>query len=219
MLENNDPANTRTVILQQARQLFLSQGYHKTTMRTIAETAGISTGPLYFHFRNKAEVFFHICSEAFDYLIAEFRQAAQGEIHAALRLRNIYNAYKAFFYREPQLFEIMHLATNSMGGIDLPQSLAETLNAKFEELVRIMEGIIREGISRQELRAVDPCRLALYLYSVAEGVFLANRAGVLQRFRVSLDEMIETAIAVIGAGMIEGQSEYAPEREEDILPE
>lgn len=52
MTEKNNSANTHALILQQARALFLSQGYHNTTMRTIAEAAGISTGPLYFHFRN-----------------------------------------------------------------------------------------------------------------------------------------------------------------------
>ncbi len=217
MTETNDSVNTRTVILGKARALFLLLGYHKTTMRNIAEAAGISTGPLYFHFRNKAEVFFHICSEAFDYLIAEFRKAAGDESHAALRLRAIYYAYKLFYYREPQLFEIMHLATNPMGGIDLPQTLKETLNQKFKELVRIMEGVIQEGTSRQELRAVDPCRLALYLYSAAEGVFLANRTGVLQQFEVSLDEMIETAIDLIGVGMIELSGENSSEQKKNPI--
>src|SRR6266511_391359 len=135
MAENIDFVDTRAVILKQARALFLSQGYHKTTMRTIAETAGISTGPLYFHFRNKAEVFFHICSDAFDYLIADFRRAAGDAGHAGQRLRNIYYAYKSFYYQEPQLFAIMHLATNPMGGVDLPQPLEETLNKKSKELI------------------------------------------------------------------------------------
>jgi AcrR family transcriptional regulator len=201
--DNTDQINTRAVILERARELFLSQGYHKTTMRTIADVAGISTGPLYFYFRNKAEVFFHICNEAFDYLIEDFHRVASEDNHAGLRLRNIYNAYRAFYYQEPQLFEIMHLSTNPMLGIDLPQALQETLNQKSQELVKIMEGVIQEGIIRQELRPVDPCKLALYLYSAAEGIFLSSRMNILQRCDVSLDEMIDVAIEVIGIGMID----------------
>ncbi len=213
-MEQIDSINTRSVILEQARELFLSLGYHKTTMRTIADAAGISTGPLYFHFRNKAEVLVYICREAFDYLLADFRRAAASNSHAGLRLRDIYYAYKSFYYREPQLFEIMHLAVNPLGGIDLPQPLKETLYQKSRELVRIMEEVIREGVSRREIRPVDPCRLALYLYSVAEGVFLASRTGVLERCQVSLDEMIETAIGLIGAGMIDFPAGCRTEREE-----
>ncbi|XFO68221.1 hypothetical protein SPSIL_044410 [Sporomusa silvacetica DSM 10669] len=208
MKDSTDQINTRAVILERARELFLSLGYHKTTMRTIAEATGISTGPLYFYFNNKAEVFFHICSEAFDYLIDDFRQAAAHDSHAGLRLRDIYYAYKAFYYQEPQLFEIMHLATNAMAGIGLPQPLEETLKQKSQEVVKIMEGVIQEGISRQELRPVDPCRLALYLYSVAEGIFLSNRTGILQRCEVGLDEMIDTAINLIGLGMIDVGGEF-----------
>ena len=203
MAENIEAINTRAVILERARYLFLSLGYHKTTMRSIADAAGISTGPLYFYFHNKAEVLFHICSEAFDYLIKDFRQVADGDDHAGLRLRNIYYAYKAFYYREPQLFEIMHLATNPMTGIGLPTSLEEILQQKSRDLVTVMEGVIQEGISRQELRPIDPCRLALYLYSVAEGVFLSHNMGILQQCHISLDEMIDTAIDLVGLSMVE----------------
>lgn len=203
MTENDDSQNTRKIILERARELFLSLGYHKTTMRAIAEAAGLSTGPLYFHFHNKAEVFFQICSEAFDCLIADIHRVAKKNGHAALRLRDIYYSYKSFYYQEPQLFEIMHLATNPMAGIDLPQPLAETLSEKLQVLVQIMEDIIREGISRHELRPIAPRQLALYLYSVAEGVFFSSRSGILQQSEVSLDEMIETAIDLIGLGMID----------------
>ncbi|MBP2649929.1 MAG: TetR family transcriptional regulator [Firmicutes bacterium] len=202
MTDNIEQTNTRAVILEQARQLFLSLGYNKTTMRMIADAAGISTGPLYFYFNSKAEVFFYICSEAFDRLIDDFRQAAENDGHAGVRLRDIYYAYKSFYYREPQLFEIMHLATNPMNGIGLPQPLEETLNRKSEDMVKVMEKVIQEGISRQEIRPVDPCRLALYLYSVAEGVFLSNSRGILQQCDISLDEMIDTAIDLVGLGMI-----------------
>ncbi|SMC89920.1 TetR/AcrR family transcriptional regulator [Sporomusa malonica] len=207
MTDNTNQINTRTMILEKARHLFLSLGYHKTTMRNIADVAGISTGPLYFYFQNKAEVFFHICNEAFDYLIVDFRRVASDDSHAGLRLRNIYYSYKTFYYQEPQLFEIMHLPTNPMLGIDLPQTLEETLKQKSQELVKIMEGVIQEGIIRQELRPVDPCKLALYLYSVAEGIFLSSRLSILQQCNVSLDEMIDTAIELIGVGMIEFRAE------------
>ena len=130
MTETNQPADTRAVILKKDRELFLALGYHKTTMRNIAEAAGISTGPLYFYFRNKTEVFFHICDESFDYLIAALRRAAGGNDRAGLRLRAVYYGYKDFYYQEPQRFEIMHLAINPMSGIDLPPALAARLKEK-----------------------------------------------------------------------------------------
>jgi len=206
MVTTADQPDTRAVILAKARELFLVQGYHKTSMRGIAQAAGISTGPLYFHFQNKAEVFFHICCEAFDMLLADFRREAAGEEHAGWRLRNMYQAYQEFYYREPQLFEIMHLPADPSAGIDLPEKLQHTLKQKSLEMVQIMVLVIREGVSRSELRPVDPRKLALYLHSVAEGVFLSNRTGMFELCGVSLEEMITTAIELIGLGMIDRRS-------------
>ena len=203
MIDKLDQADTRSAILVQARELFLTLGYHKTTMRNIAEAAGISTGPLYFHFRDKAEVFYYICSEAFDCLWADFRRISREGAAADERLRSIFLAYKAFYFREPQLFAMMHLATDPLSGIGLPDSLAEALLQKGMALVKIMEELIREGISRQELRPVDPAKLAVYLYSVAEGIFVSNRMGVLARQNIGVDEMIDAAIELVGIGMID----------------
>ncbi len=208
-MTDTNQTDTRTIILEKARHLFLSLGYHKTTMRKIADVAGISTGPLYFYFANKAEVFFHICNEAFDYLIEDFRRAASNDNHAGQRLRDMYYAYKAFYYQEPQLFEIMHLPTNLLSEIELPPLLKQTLHQKKQEMVTIMVTVIQEGIAQQELRPVDPYKLALYLYSVAEGIFLSSRTNVLQHYNVNLDEMIDTAIELIGIGMVELHGEVS----------
>ena len=202
MQDRMGQADTRGVILTKARQLFLTLGYHKTTMRNIAETAGISTGPLYFHFRDKAEVFYYICNEAFERLEADFAFASHEAKPAGERLRNIFLAYKAFYYREPQLFAMMHLATDPMSGIDLPAPLAESLLHKGLGLVKNMETLIREGIARQELRSVDPAKLAVYLFSVAEGIFVSQRMGILKQQEIGVDEMIDAAIELIEVGMI-----------------
>ena len=202
MQDKVEQPDTRGVILTKARQLFLTLGYHKTTMRNIAEMAGISTGPLYFHFRDKAEVFYYICNEAFERLEADFSRATKEGKHAGERLRDIFLAYKAFYYREPQLFAMMHMATDPMSGVNLPAPLAEALLQKGLGLVKNMEALIREGIDRQELRPVDPAKLAVYLFSVAEGIFVSQRMGILKQQEIGVDEMIDAAIELIEVGMI-----------------
>ena len=48
---------TRDQIIQVARQLFVQQGYHGTSMRQIARQAGIALGGVYNHFSSKEDVF------------------------------------------------------------------------------------------------------------------------------------------------------------------
>jgi AcrR family transcriptional regulator len=47
---------TRTLILETAVQLFLERGYEETTMRAIAERAGMALGSAYYYFRSKEQL-------------------------------------------------------------------------------------------------------------------------------------------------------------------
>ncbi len=47
----------RTQIVQAAYRLFISQGYHGTSMRQIAQSAGLALGGIYNHFDSKEAIF------------------------------------------------------------------------------------------------------------------------------------------------------------------
>ncbi len=49
--------DSREKILEQARQLFASQGYRGLSMRQIAEVVGISKAGIYYHFKDKEDLF------------------------------------------------------------------------------------------------------------------------------------------------------------------
>jgi AcrR family transcriptional regulator len=48
---------TRLAILQAAHDLFITQGYHGTSMRQVAQAAHLALGGLYNHFSSKEQVF------------------------------------------------------------------------------------------------------------------------------------------------------------------
>jgi AcrR family transcriptional regulator len=48
--------DTRTEILEVARELFSDQGYDATSLREIAERVGITKAALYYHFKSKDEI-------------------------------------------------------------------------------------------------------------------------------------------------------------------
>lgn len=61
-----DKLNTSTIsdieknILNISTQLFLNQGYDKTTIRQIADASGIGRGHLYYYFRKKEDILIYI---------------------------------------------------------------------------------------------------------------------------------------------------------------
>ena len=101
------------------------------------------------------------------------------------------------------MFEILKLVTHPLGGIKLPAEMAAALGQKSRGMFEVMADIIRTGIARREIRPVDPKALALSLYSMAEGILMSDQSGLLANCGLSLAETIETAMDVLGLGMIE----------------
>jgi TetR/AcrR family transcriptional regulator, acrAB operon repressor len=52
-----DAEITRKQIINAAREVFLSKGVSKTTLELIASRAGVTRGAVYWHFKNKTELF------------------------------------------------------------------------------------------------------------------------------------------------------------------
>lgn len=94
------PEQTRQQIITAAHRLFISQGFHGTSMRQIARQAGTALGGIYNHFSGKEDVFravlfaYHPYKEVVPALLhaegdslEEFMRAAVGRMMAALDRR------------------------------------------------------------------------------------------------------------------------------------
>jgi AcrR family transcriptional regulator len=60
-------AQTRAQLIDTARQMFFTDGYHPTSLEKVADAAGYSKGAVYSNFRNKDE----LCTAVLDELRAE----------------------------------------------------------------------------------------------------------------------------------------------------
>jgi AcrR family transcriptional regulator len=73
---------TRAVIVEAALRLFREHGYERTTMRAIADAAGVSVGNAYYYFRSKEE----LVQGFYDQLAADHAAAAAGPLAASTDL-------------------------------------------------------------------------------------------------------------------------------------
>lgn len=71
---------TRQRILQAAARLFVTEGWHKTTTRDIAQGAGIATGTLFNYFPTKEAIVAALMAEALEHAAEEFHTGrAEGD--------------------------------------------------------------------------------------------------------------------------------------------
>ena len=62
-----ETADSRAAILDAAKLLFMQEGFRGISMRQIAEAVGVTKAALYYHFKDKEELFVAIVEE---YLVA-----------------------------------------------------------------------------------------------------------------------------------------------------
>jgi AcrR family transcriptional regulator len=78
---------TRQQIMEAAIDLFNTQGYHGTSMRQIAETAGIALGGIYNHFPSKEDIYSAVVLEyhPVNYILPRLEQIEEQTIEQSVR--------------------------------------------------------------------------------------------------------------------------------------
>jgi AcrR family transcriptional regulator len=111
-------AETREIIFQAARKVFSEKGYHKAQIADIVKEAGISTGSIYAHFKDKRDLFEQITRENLEVLRITLKELSQttrpGDVRE--RVMNWKPAYVAFFdYVEAHPEQILLVVRGGFG--------------------------------------------------------------------------------------------------------
>jgi AcrR family transcriptional regulator len=111
-------AETREIIIQAGRKIFSEKGYHKAQIADIVKAAGISTGSIYAHFKDKHDLFEQIIRENLERLRFTLKELGQtkrpGDVRE--RVQQWLPAYVAFFdYVESYPEEILLIIRGGFG--------------------------------------------------------------------------------------------------------
>ncbi|GAA4828824.1 TetR/AcrR family transcriptional regulator [Paenibacillus vulneris] len=105
---------SRERILEEARQLFAEHGYHTLTMRSIAKAMGYSHGALYYHFKEKAELFHALVSADFQMLLERQREMLRRTRMGDLgQLEKLMLEFIRFGLENPYHYEIMFMINDA----------------------------------------------------------------------------------------------------------
>lgn len=101
---------SRERILEAARHLFITKGYRAISMRSIGQHLGYSHGSLYYHFKEKAELFYAIVMKDFNDLSTLLHKAAARTPGEGMsRIEHLLLEFVRFGLDNPYQYEIMFL--------------------------------------------------------------------------------------------------------------
>lgn len=108
---------TRDLILEAARELFVSEGYEGVTMRKVAEKIEYSPTAIYVHFADKEDLFRELCHKDFAHLAEVFQSESlpNGPIQ---RLKHIGRKYVEFGRQYPNHYKLMFMTPHPPAELD-----------------------------------------------------------------------------------------------------
>jgi AcrR family transcriptional regulator len=166
-------ASRRERILQAAIDAFARSGFHGASTREIAELAGVTDALLFYHFKNKADLYLAAVIDQLDTLREGLEQEAGGKPDVRDRLRSFVTVYLAYFLDlEPGLT----VTLRELQGI--PKEAAEAITEFHHTAVteRLQE-ILADGVAGKVFRPLDVRACALAIIGILQ-IFIRTEARV-----------------------------------------
>jgi len=140
MPERRPPADDRAVhVLRAAARVFAEKGYHRASIRDVAEAAGLSLAGLYYYVGSKAELLFRIQDHAFATLLATLEQELAGRADPVERFHVFVDQYVRFFAANLAEMKVLSHEADALGGRFRAQ-----IQEHKRRLARLVDGLLTE---------------------------------------------------------------------------
>jgi TetR/AcrR family transcriptional regulator, cholesterol catabolism regulator len=192
-LTNRKNGSRKEMISLAAARLFREKGFASTGMRDLAGDVGVEAASLYNHIRSKSELLQEICFRVANDFTAQLQEVENDNTMSSIeKLEAIVRFHVTMWVN--RLDEVM--VTNNES-----KYLEEPYNATFLNerriYVRRLEQIIEEGITKGQIRKVQPYSVVLTLLSAVRGIEFWHRT----KKNISAAELEESMIIHLVEGL------------------
>ncbi len=103
----------KNLILETATQMFLEQGFEKTSLRNIAEKIEYSPATIYLYYKDKNELFYDVHAKGFEKMF-EAMKPLESITNPLERLHKMGEVYLNFAFQNPEYYDLMFIMTAPM---------------------------------------------------------------------------------------------------------
>jgi AcrR family transcriptional regulator len=169
----NSEEGLREKILSTATSLFIQHGYHGLAMRQIAEALNVSKPALYYHFKDKEELFLAILNAYLDEMEIAIDRITVQTITCRAKIRLF---VECIFVQPLEQRAIIRLASQEMG------QLSARARMSFERIYRDkfvgkVEAILIAGMNSGEFKPVKPAVATWTLLGMMYPYFYPAHSG------------------------------------------
>jgi AcrR family transcriptional regulator len=138
------PVSRRDELLDLAATMFAERGLRATTVRDIADSAGILSGSLYHHFKSKEQMVEEVLRDFLDWLFGRYREIVDTEPNPLERLKGLFmTSFEAIEDRHAQVVIYQDEAKRLSA---LPQF--DFVEARNKEQRKLWIDLLNEGVEQ-----------------------------------------------------------------------
>ncbi|CAM2983858.1 TetR/AcrR family transcriptional regulator [Paenibacillus sediminis] len=148
---------SRERILEAARHLFITKGYRAISMRSIGQHLGYSHGSLYYHFKEKAELFYAIVAQDFKHVACLMQQVMiTPPSEGFTKVEQLMLEFIAFGLDHPHQYEMMFMIRD--------EELLSYCRAEQERCIKLFSTMVRQFMNTDRLTDLEMQAIPLTLF-------------------------------------------------------
>jgi TetR/AcrR family acrAB operon transcriptional repressor len=194
---------TRSRILDTAERVFLEKGVSRTSLEMIAAAAGVTRGAIYWHFRNKADLFDAMMSRVVLPMEEMAARAGAGDLddplaHVRACAMNVIDHLAS----DPRCQRVFEICCHKVEYVDemmqVRQRHIEARNNCLQHMERGLRNAAKKGLLAP---SVDPRLAAVGLHALVDGLIMnwlldPERMPLAREARILVDQYLDRIHAV-----------------------
>lgn len=162
-----------------ALDLFAERHYASVTIKDIGQAAGVNSAMIYYHFKNKEELFTAAIQNAIDEAFHLFEQHCHIDDHEdAMAAIGAWFDIHVILYRRLRNVVKISLDANSLSNVN-PQAI-ESIRQFYRHENEILQSFIRLGMETGLFQPADPVQVATMISTSLDGIMA--RSLILEDF-------------------------------------
>lgn len=170
----------RRLIISVAMDMFIKDGYEKTSIRNIAEKIEYSPATIYLYYKDKDELLYEVQHEAFEQL-HEYLMTHTNATDPMERLQQLLKAYIEYGINNPDLYDLMFILRSPMKALQYFESW-DNCNDSFQFL------LVTLNAAKDYLRFSDPDSAGIIIWGLAHGIVALNIRGRMKVTQMNEEE-------------------------------
>ena len=194
------PQDTRTQLLDAARDLYLDKGLSGFSLRAVAREVGVTAPAVYRHFESRDALLIALLDEAYSRFVSYLKPAEAAESPEE-RMEQVGNAYLDFALEQPGYYTLMFTAQPMLEAGDLPEQLVARMHDSFGLL---QSRVIECMASGWRIAPGDPAVISKTIWALSHGLVSLYLAGHWGEDQTAFRQAYSSAHRLLAQGYARG---------------